>query len=168
MSRFCSDEEVSVLLAFAQKNGDKFQINPVGPYRKYLTYDSELCPEIYKIKLALATYYKITDFVQDPMLNDFIGIVSDGGFVHEHRDSDKLGRIHIRINCLLQKPVSGGILLSNEELIPLEEKECWLNFASRNTHGTSKVIGDRPRIVSSFGYQVQQKMADAIYERFNG
>ena len=101
----------------------------------------------------------VESFVQEHVYGNFIGVNFEGGSVHEHRDpkNDK-GFIHTRFNFLLQKPEQGGEPIIDGIEYPMEEGQSWINLASEWLHGSTPVIGIRPRVVLSLGAYIHPGM----------
>ena len=101
---------------------------------------------------------KMIDTKPEPMFGNFIGVNLENGFVHKHKDSRaNNGFYHVRINFLVQKPISGGMPVIEEQLYLVEENQSWLNLASEWVHSSTPVVGDKERIVLSLGKYVNPK-----------
>ena len=101
----------------------------------------------------------VTTFTPEHMYGNFIGVNFEGGSVHEHRDpKNDRGFIHTRFNFLLQKPEEGGEPIIDGVIYPMEEGQGWINLASEWLHGSTPVVGNRPRIVLSLGAYVHPGM----------
>lgn len=72
--------------------------------------------------------------------------------MHEHRDHNHRGLIHTRFNVLVSKPEAGGEPINNGRMIDVNEGEVWRCNAGLDLHSCTKVVGNKPRIVLSFGY----------------
>jgi hypothetical protein len=98
------------------------------------------------------------DAKPEPMFGNFIGVNLENGFVHEHKDSRaNNGFYHVRINFLVQKPISGGMPVIEKQIYLVEENQSWLNLASEWVHSSTPVVGDKERIVLSLGKYVNPK-----------
>jgi hypothetical protein len=81
-----------------------------------------------------------------------------GHEVHEHTDKNyRPADIHTRINLMISKPEKGGLAVINKKIIDIEENEPWLCAAGYYEHSSTKVEGKTPRVVISFGYQVNKE-----------
>lgn len=163
LSGGCNREEILFVQNFISLNIRNFQTN--GPHRKYYKFNSENTPIINSIKNRLINYFKIEDHILDPIFNDFIGYIEESGFVHAHRDRDVYDRRHVRINCMILKPDRGGDPVIQDSVIPVNVGDCWINFASLTTHGSTPAEGSNPRSVLSLGLQVRRDIADDLYSR---
>ena len=151
------------------KNADQFESNPVGERnapRKLMTMDC-VTPEgdqiLFEMKQQLAEHYGLGDFLVPPNLKDFIGYITEGGFVHRHTDPDLPGQRHVRINVLIKQ--SGGCIpLLDRMPIAVAEGDAWLNLASQCVHATTPAEGPGYRSVLSFGYQIARSRGDELYE----
>lgn len=94
----------------------------------------------------------IPEFKEEPLFGNFLGVNSAGGNVHEHMDpGDEYGNHHLRLNIMIQKPLAGGMPVIDGIEYAIEEGQAWINYASDWKHGSTKVEGDRDRIVLSMG-----------------
>jgi hypothetical protein len=97
----------------------------------------------------------VETFIAEHVYGNFIGVNFEGGSVHEHRDpKNDRGFIHTRFNFLLQKPEEGGEPIIDGVIYPMEEGQGWINLASEWLHGSTPVIGTKPRVVLSLGAYV--------------
>jgi hypothetical protein len=118
---------------------------------------------LFEIKQSLAVYYGLGDYIVPPILKDFIGYITNGGAIHPHVDPDLPGRRHVRVNILIRQP-AGCIPVMDGIPIAIEVGDAWLNLASKCVHATTAVEGDGYRSALSFGYQIDQKRGDELYE----
>jgi len=101
----------------------------------------------------------VEKFIPEHIYGNFIGVNFEGGNVHEHRDpKNEKGFIHTRFNFLVQKPEQGGEPIIDGVEYPMEEGQSWINLASEWLHGSTPVVGTRPRIVLSLGAYVHPGM----------
>ena len=138
-----------------QRNLHLFQEN-ADPSRKYLLIENVTADGdrvLFSVKQELAEYFGLGEYVVPPVLKDFIGCITDGGFVDPHTDPDLPGRMHVRINVLISQP-GGCIPLIDDIPITIAVGDAWLNLASRCVHATTPVVGPGYRSVISFGYQI--------------
>ena len=110
------------------------------------------------------------------MFGNFISEVKENNCIHIHRDPRSRGKMHIRLNFVVQKSEIGGnpiiIYSSNRRQIAkrekfeydIQEKCSWINFASEWFHGTTKVFGSRKRIVLSLGTYVDVDLAQKVLQ----
>ena len=145
------------IINFVSEGKKYFQFN--GPGRKY-------CPlnrteEVLKIKVAEFANYCYGTFninvIPEPKFGNFIGVNTDGGAVHPHKDPRSVNNeVHVRINFLVSKPHIGGMPVINNTEYNIDEGDCWVNLASEELHQSTKVQGDKPRIVLSLGSYVNE------------
>lgn len=149
-------------------NEDYFRNNKTGDGsgRKFMVIDF-VTPEgdryLFDVKQELASRYDLGAYIVPPGLKDFINLITEGGFVHEHTDPDMPGRRHVRINVLV-KQTAGCLPLLDGVPIAVSEGDAWLNLASRCKHATTPVEGPGYRSVISFGFQVEEKRGDDLYQ----
>lgn len=107
----------------------------------------------------------LSDNKEEPHFGNFIGVNSETGYVHEHRDQRCVnGFYHVRLNFLVQKPISGGIPVINNEPYDIEEGSSWFNLASEWYHSSTPVVGGTERIVLSMGRFVNPRQVDRLLQ----
>lgn len=126
---------------------------PNGYGRQFLILSRDNCPSvIWDIKEQVVAQYKLHNEAQEPVYKDFCGYITEGGQVHKHRDNNQKGLIHTRFNVLVQKPQSGGIPVINDVELEVAEGDIWVCRAGLDYHSSTQVIGNKARIVLSFGF----------------
>lgn len=149
------------------QNESRFRRNKTGNNtgRKFLVIDF-VTPEgdryLFDVKQALAARYDLGEYMVPPGLMDFINVITDGGFVHEHTDPDEPGRCHVRINVIVRQ-AAGCLPLLDGVPIAVEEGDAWLNLASRCKHATTPVVGAGYRSAISFGFQIGEERGRELY-----
>jgi hypothetical protein len=148
------------------KNLEEFGKNDAGANRKYLKMDY-VTPDgdevLHSVKKRLSEHYELGQYVVPPNLKDFIGYITRGGCIHPHTDPDLPGKRHVRINVLIKQP-EGCLPLIEGMQIPVKEGDAWLNLASLCIHATTKVTGPGYRSALSFGYQIDPRRGDELYQ----
>jgi hypothetical protein len=90
-----------------------FQVNKAGAARKFLRIEN-VTPDgdkvLYGVKQHLARHYGLGDYLVPPTLKDFICYITEGGFVHAHKDPDISGRMHVRVNVLITQPIHSALM----------------------------------------------------------
>jgi hypothetical protein len=148
-----------------QRNLHLFQEN-ASPSRKYLLIENVTADGdqvLFSAKRDLAEYFGLGEYVAPPILKDFIGYITEGGFVAPHTDPDLPGWMHVRINVLITQP-SGCVPLIDDIPIAIAVGDAWLNLASRCVHATTPAVGPGYRSVISFGYQISPERGDELYQ----
>jgi len=158
------------LIDFSENTGlSFFKSNPAGNNRRFCNLnnvDLELSKEIKIFSKQCYNSLGINEVIEEHLFGNFIGINTEGGFVHEHKDPvDSNGRWHVRLNFMLQKPLDGGDVIINGTKIYLNEDDSWLNFASIQLHGSTPVKGIKNRIVLSLGNYIDEIQATKIYNK---
>jgi hypothetical protein len=90
------------------------------------------------------------------MYDNFIGVNSEGSSIHNHTDKNEKDYIHTRWNLILSYPENGGHSIYNNNINILEENLIWKCVAGKYTHGSTKVIGKKPRITLSIGFLIKE------------
>ena len=78
----------------------------------------------------------------------------EGAFIHKHMDFNQGNLVHTRWNLILSYPEEGGHSIYNDQINILEENLIWKCVAGKVAHGSTKVIGKKPRITLSLGYML--------------
>ena len=81
-------------------------------------------------------------------------------------DTDNQNEWTTRFNVLLNKPLKGGdpIIKKNglKETIPVKQYEPWMCLSGKYEHSTIKNQGPRPRVLLSYGYDVNKKLLENL------
>jgi hypothetical protein len=151
---------------FIDRNEAHFTPNNVDPERrKWLRLDGD-DPLIDAKKRDLVAQFAIADSIPDPTFNDLIGWISEGGSVHPHKDPASDGRMHVRINMLVDKPDAGCVPTFDGIPVDVDVGDAWLCFASHCMHATTAVVGKKRRSILSYGLQVDQRAAFGMFSRY--
>jgi len=147
-------KEQLLLLDWTFKNEHKFIPNCLGPYRKYYPFDNDQeTPSLFfEIKERIIKKEKIKKWYPEPDIGNYIGWISNGGVIHRHIDSNPDYGNHIRYNLFLSVPNEGGYPIYNNQVIPVKESQYIRCNSGLYFHESQKVIGDKPRIVISYGF----------------
>jgi hypothetical protein len=164
---FITDEEQSELLLWTNKNSHLFKINQtasdtinapygsrkIGVLKNISTSPLEL---VKRIKDRIIEIEKIKNWKEEPYFNDAIGINEEGGSIHTHIDPNDADYIHIRYNIILSYPLEGGHSIYNGKINVLKEKLVWRCVAGKVLHGSTPVIGIKPRITLTLGFLIPE------------
>ncbi|CAE7604060.1 unnamed protein product [Symbiodinium microadriaticum] len=99
----------------------------------------------------------------DPTLGRVCSYIEPGGFIHEHRDryhAQTDGLAHLRANIVVQMEPSGRPIIAGKS-VPVNQRDAWIFFASRELHSTEVICGPQPRIVYGFGWPPSRPLAPA-------
>ena len=157
---FISIEEQTVLLQFANKHRDKLTPNGEGRFCQVhigLAFALSIPEELKVIKQRIIDTENLKDFLLDPTFGDFLSFNTTDGAIHSHQDPNLDGHIHTRYNLILSTPESGGKPIYNNTVFDIEERMLWRCEAGLYNHASTPVIGDKPRINISFGFQIKKK-----------
>jgi hypothetical protein len=165
-SNAVSYEFLAYVTEFTIRNRLQFKENNVSSGRRFLRIENAIASGdkiLFDAKQRMAEYYGLGDYVVPPHLKDFIGYITEGGAIHPHTDPDLPGRRHVRVNILISQP-TGCIPLIDGVPITVMVGDAWLNLASKCLHATTAVQGTGYRSAISFGYQIDPKRGDELYE----
>lgn len=140
---------------WATENHKSFRPNGVGRFYGVL-YREDLTPPqaVWAIRSQVVEGYNLQGCETEPVFQDFCGVITDGGAIHPHRDSDHSGKQHVRFNVMVSKPEAGGTPVQDGHEMPVVEGGVWRCDASQVQHWCTPVQGPKPRIVLSFGFLV--------------
>jgi hypothetical protein len=152
--------------AITLANEQQFQGNGDGGDRKFMVIDF-VTPHgdklLFNVKQTLGARYELGNYVVPPKLKDFISYITEGGYIHAHKDQDLPGKRHVRINVLI-KQTAGCVPLLEDIPIAVQVGDAWLNLASQCIHATTPVEGPGYRSAISFGFQIDAQRGDALYD----
>ena len=153
---FITDNEKNELVEWAISNQKKF--TPNRDNRAYYTFNNptSVTDLIVDIKERIIQLESITDWKEEPVNLDYIGINSKGGFIHLHLDSNYGEYIHTRYNVILSYPDEGGESIYGDNTNILEENMVWKCVAGKVRHGSNVVKGDKKRITLSLGFLIKE------------
>lgn len=153
---FIFEEEKISLLKWCEENDKKFIPNGFG--RKYCVLrgvDENVSELVSRIKNRIIGLENITEWVEETLYYDYIGINTRGGAIHKHKDPNLDGYTHTRYNVILSYPEEGGHSKYGGVINVLEENMVWKCVAGKVEHGSTPVIGNTPRITLSLGFQIK-------------
>ena len=153
---FIDEDTKDYILHWVNDNFDNFKINPSGPGRvnKTITKEDIIFDRVQNIKKRVIELEGYNPETIDLSHRDYIGINLEGAFIHKHMDFNQGDLIHTRWNLILSYPQEGGHSIYNDQINILEENLIWKCVAGKVTHGSTKVIGKKPRITLSLGYML--------------
>lgn len=148
-------------------NDDLFINN--GPGRKF--YSTKTQTNFSNVLKEHRRFYfsklDLVDFKEEPRFEIFIGVNTENGLVHLHKDGTEDGFVHFRLNFLVSKPEQGGNPVIENQEIEVEELEGWINLASEWMHRSTPVVGKKLRIVLSCGALITKKQAEMVVRKCN-
>jgi hypothetical protein len=143
------------IIAWAEKTKHQFKANGYG--RSYGILQNLSPPrEVWDIKKHIINLYGLESEKQEPIYKDYCGFITEGGSIHSHKDPNEQGFIHTRFNVLLSKPLAGGEPVQEGNIISVEEGDIWRCDAGKVLHWSTPVVGNKPRIVLSFGFLLKE------------
>ena len=163
---FITKEEQNTLLIWTNDNSHLFEINTLhsdiinAPYGsrevgKLMKIENSPLELVKKIKDRVIEIEQISDWILDPYFQDCIGINREGGSIHLHTDPNVEGYTHVRYNVILSYPHEGGHSIYNGSVNKLKERMVWKCIAGKVKHSTTPVIGMKPRITLTLGFQIK-------------
>ena len=160
-NKIISKEEKNTLLVWTYKNEYKFIQNSMGPHRKYYCFTKESgVPRLFfDVKRRILERENIKSWIEEPMYMDYIGWITDGGFIQQHKDGEynlSVGLLrHVRYNLFLSVPYKGGDPVYNERKLRMKEMNYLRCNSGSEYHRCEPVEGNKPRIVISYGVLIK-------------
>jgi len=97
-------------------------------------------------------------FTSEPSeLPSFFQILEENAATHFHIDDNDTDNYHIRFNVIIQNAKEGGVPIYNGIMKPCQERQYIICRSGLDTHCSSIVKGDKPRIIISFGFNIPIK-----------
>ncbi len=156
---FLSESEHATLLTWAEEQfaDGRLVPNTMGQHRYYRRYTEEdgVVPKMFwDIRRRAVAMFAIDNYEDEPRYKCFLGCNTEGGFVQRHTDSAPEDKLHVRMNIMLSKPLSGGEPVIGTKVVPIEERDLWCFYPSLMAHESTPVLGRRKRFVVSIGILV--------------
>jgi hypothetical protein len=152
---FISDEEKNILLNWCENKKDSFTPNGNGRKFHIIKKDETIYDLVSTLKNKIIELDNIGEWVEDPTFNDYIGINLENAHIPPHTDPNVHGYVHTRYNVILKYPEEGGHSIYGGLTNILEENMVWKCVAGNVTHSSTPVIGNKPRITLSLGFQIK-------------
>ena len=156
-----SRKEKDILLKWIIKSENKFKKNVMGVNRKYykFSHDPTSPKLLFEIKNRIFKREKIESWVEEPMYQDYVGWISDGGYIHKHKDANFMSDVgvlkSVRYNLFLSVPHEGGDVIYGERNLKIKEGKYIKCNSGTEYHECSVVKGKKPRIVVSYGVLIR-------------
>lgn len=157
---FISDEEKHFFITWIDNNKTYFQKNRNENRKFFILKESKNYPSeiIDNLRNRIIKLDNIGEWVEEPTFYDYIGINYKDAKIQPHTDPNLYGYIHTRYNIVLMYPNEGGHSVYGNDINKLEENMIWKCIAGEVTHSSTPVIGDRPRITLSLGFQIKTNL----------
>tara|TARA_R110000796_G_scaffold21099_2_gene62215 strand:- start:78 stop:560 length:483 start_codon:yes stop_codon:yes gene_type:complete len=151
---FITKEEQTELITWVKKCRPSLNPNLNGAHRFFNQLENIKKNKLTNtIKKRIIDKFNLSSFENEKKIGDILSIVEDGGFIERHNDKIPGNIIHHRYNLLVQMPESGGRNIYNGEVLDVKER-CLIAYRpDLHFHCCEKVIGKKPRINLSFGFQ---------------
>lgn len=144
------------LLKWIFSNKHFFQKNKVSYNRYFFDLDekNKKIPKLFfELKNRIIKKQNIKIYEHENLyFGDLISFIENEGKIQRHVDPTVLDYNHVRYIVFLSLPEFGGKPIYNNKIINVSEGQCLKYYANLYFHECEKVIGDRPRIVISYGF----------------
>lgn len=157
---FITAGQQQYLLDWVKGNHHNFQKNIVSSNRYFgiiQQFTNAPMDLINQLRNQIVDLEDIKDYKEEPMYQDYIGINLEGGAIHTHTDPNQPPYIHTRYNIILSYPNQGGESLYGDDVNILYERLVWKCIAGKVKHGSTPVVGKKPRITLSLGFLINDK-----------
>lgn len=160
-----TEEEQQIVVLWVKKNYLRLKKNGDKKYMKSMYEIPDIPKIVWEIRKRIIEKEDLWDAKQDPLFKDTIGCMLDGGELHKHTDPNVGDLIHTRFNVYVQLPIEGGYPVYNDKICKLKERTYICCRAGLDLHYCEKVIGDRERIILSYGFQLpKERVSNIIYD----
>ena len=156
---FINDQERNYLLNWVQNNIHEFLLNKNGEgryFRSLKEITNSPLDLVKNLKKRIIKLENIIDWVEEPLMSDYIGINLKGAAIHPHTDPNQDNYVHTRYNIILSWPEGGGESIYGENINNLKENLIWKCIAGKVQHASMPVRGDKPRITLSLGFLIKE------------
>lgn len=155
---FITEEDRETLVSWAKSVYNQLKRNQSSPGRYFGMFPemSGIPDSVYLIKKRIESLID-RPFVYDTNFYDFLSVNLPGASIHPHKDPNLDGHTHTRFNLLISVPESGGSPIYNGTKFDIEERMLWCCEAGKYEHATTPVLGTKPRINISFGFQIENE-----------
>jgi hypothetical protein len=156
-----SEEEQEIIVEWTRNNYQYFIYNGKNKedprYRQHLDFFKEVPCVFYDIKQRIIDKEDLHRYQQEPIFRDSIAYAKHGSQLHRHVDPNRFGLIHVRFNVYVQLPYQGGTPVYGNKDIILKERTYVCCRSGLDLHYAKKVIGERERIVISYGFLIPKE-----------
>jgi hypothetical protein len=156
--QFLDAEELTSLQDVFQNLKDRGVLKPFpgDPTRyncKGVSMDS-LPAAVLTIKVKVGELLDVKQYEEvDSRTYVFFSYHLEGGAVHAHAHFPPDGVLELRCNLIVSMPEGGGEPVILDQKVEVGEGDLWV-FDSHDRHWSTPVIGQKPRMMLSFGYMV--------------
>ena len=158
------EERISILewLTTLKKN-NKLRKLSGGRWDYTLYIDDKIIPiAIWRIKKRLIEREGLHTYRQDPVFEDLLTLIPNGGVLHPHTDPNSFdGSMHCRFNVFLNVPEVFDTYYG-EHLVEAKNRHYVMCRSGIDTHWSS-LNQDDDRVALSFGYILPMKKINELY-----
>jgi hypothetical protein len=160
---FLSDEECKELSSWILQNHSSFTDANMGGARKTTRFLSNnvTFPKIaIEIRKRIKKYLQLEDAVAPPFIEGMVASYSEpGDTCFQHKDPEWHPNHHtLHCNVIVQKPNAGGNAVIENREYDVAQGDLLCYYVSDLSHGATKVIGDKHRLMWVFGFCVEKKV----------
>ena len=155
---FISEEEQRIIREWALRNEKYLIPNPTGPYRSRELFKKipEKLDLNFEIKKRIIEIENLENNKFEPYRGDFVSVQRNGAKVPEHVDANPSNKeLHSRrYNVFISLPEKGGLPIYDGKVINITERTLLKVESGVIPHSTTRVEGQIPRIILSYGFAV--------------
>jgi hypothetical protein len=157
-----TNEEQEIIVQWVKKNYLRLKKNGEYKYMKSMYEIPDIPKIVWEIRKRIVEKENLQNAKQDPLFKDTIGCMLNGGQLHKHTDPNIDDLIHTRFNVYVQLPNEGGYPIYDDKTYKLKERTYICCRAGLDYHCCEKVIGDRERIILSYGFLLPKERVENI------
>jgi len=166
---FINEEECNILSSWIMDNKDNVFFTDANMKGRRLTtkYSNnfKFPPISYQIQKKIIKRLKLKNFYLANFKDGMVASYAEpGDTCYLHKDPVWVeDTITIHANIKLSNN-EGGEPIIEDEKIKLNKKDMWTYPVSNVNHGSDIVLGEKPRIMWVFGFSINKKTCQSIYE----
>ena len=124
--------------------------------------DTSIPPTIFEIRDRIIKKEKLESYEKEIILNDFLGYILPGGFIHEHKDPNDKNLYHTRFNVYISVPKKGCTTYYDSNIVSTVEGCYVLSRSGIDVHWSDPNLDTIPRISLSFGFLLPAEKVDDL------
>jgi hypothetical protein len=154
---FVTEEERIFLLESARNSLSQINVN--GSKKMFILEDDLDFPydTIQNIRNRIVEIEGLKNFKEPRRVKNFFAEYGKDSECVLHRDPVfEKDFNHVRYNLMLSKPDSGGQTIHGNDFLDIDERVLWKCFSGDLRHGSSLVMGYKPRSIISMGFLIEK------------
>jgi hypothetical protein len=164
---FITEQERDALFQWSerQRQGGHLKNNGKSRFYNQTRNLKEIPAEFFAIRDRIVREIEVDgEIVDEPHISSYISTIGSEGKVHLHRDATRRGCNHLRFNLMVSKPEGGGRPIISNTPVDVSERDMWYFFANKHKHTSEMVIGNKRRVICSYGFLVPGETKATLFD----